>query len=526
MSYRIAAPDEYLAITGMGIKTITITKAAWVWPMQRCVRFGMQPRDYATEIQAMTTEKLQFYLPVVFTIGPDVSSRDSSASPHEGVLDNSRDDRGDALLKYARLLAGCNEESGAPPQHVQDIVKGIIEGEGRQLVSGMTMEEILTNHQAFKRRLYDVVQEELRQFGLRIVDAHVASHRSYLDHLGLRLQKDLCGRTGDTMLANLSRSWIFDEKQSRAEHYKSTGPKMTTPMADPNPVRKPELAAIDRTQTLALQKAHAKPSSYSLHDYPLPGELYEAHKAELTNCFRNSYFLPGALDTTGPYVSLNRASQIDKTSSYRSDDTAFEDLQKRAVSLSFRSTWPLADDRLYDHRSDNRLASLTNNWMAGSTYASGYSFSPSLSKLIIGSCIIWGLGAPIVQAERVPDWLLHTVGGMTVAASACLPALQAVEDKTDVKTYWTGLCIAWAISFAVFIGMELYQRRDQTRLLLGLVAFCGVNLLGSLAGNSSSTFETIKGWGPLALSLSLWVVPEWIKLMGASRVVEDVVGGV
>lgn len=39
MSYRVSAPDEYLAITGMGIKNVKITKANWVWPMQRCKRF-------------------------------------------------------------------------------------------------------------------------------------------------------------------------------------------------------------------------------------------------------------------------------------------------------------------------------------------------------------------------------------------------------------------------------------------------------------------------------------------------------
>lgn len=39
MSYKIAAPDEYLAITGMGIDNIKITKAAWLFPFQRCMRF-------------------------------------------------------------------------------------------------------------------------------------------------------------------------------------------------------------------------------------------------------------------------------------------------------------------------------------------------------------------------------------------------------------------------------------------------------------------------------------------------------
>ena len=79
----------------------------------------------------MTIEKLQFSLPAVFTIGPD--------------------DTPVALRKYAMLLTGNADGSPAASKkmptttgrtHVQDIVKGIIEGETRVIVSGMTMEEI------------------------------------------------------------------------------------------------------------------------------------------------------------------------------------------------------------------------------------------------------------------------------------------------------------------------------------------------------------------------------------------------
>lgn len=57
MSYRVSAPDEYLAITGMSVRSVKITKAAWVWPFQRCTRFSVQPHDYALDLQAMTKEK-------------------------------------------------------------------------------------------------------------------------------------------------------------------------------------------------------------------------------------------------------------------------------------------------------------------------------------------------------------------------------------------------------------------------------------------------------------------------------------
>ncbi|KAM5357671.1 hypothetical protein ACJZ2D_016023 [Fusarium nematophilum] len=153
MAYRISAPDEYLAITGMGVKTVKITKAAWVWPLQSCTRFSVQPHDYAMDLQAMTKEKLQFSLPVVFTVGPDVNQRGANTRAHtddDDENDIQREDRGDSLMKYAMLLADSGKNNGnlnVQSEHVESIVKGIIEGETRVLVSSMTMEEIFTERE-------------------------------------------------------------------------------------------------------------------------------------------------------------------------------------------------------------------------------------------------------------------------------------------------------------------------------------------------------------------------------------------
>ncbi|KAK0609942.1 hypothetical protein B0T17DRAFT_500765 [Bombardia bombarda] len=193
-SFKVAAPDEYLAITGMGVKTVKITKAAWVWPFQRCMRFSVQPHDYAMNLQAMTKEKLQFLLPVVFTVGPDVNQRGANAhhadeheasgpgSPpvdvHSGddhVHDARREDQGDALMKYAMLLAdsGNKTKSAANPQFLENIVKGIIEGETRVLVSSMTMEEIFSEREVFKKRIFRNIRSELGQFGLCIYNSNI-----------------------------------------------------------------------------------------------------------------------------------------------------------------------------------------------------------------------------------------------------------------------------------------------------------------------------------------------------------------
>ena len=57
--------------------------------------------------------------------------------------------------------------------HVQEIVKGIIEGETRSIVSNMTMEELFNNRRLFKSQVIECVQKELDQFGLCIYNANV-----------------------------------------------------------------------------------------------------------------------------------------------------------------------------------------------------------------------------------------------------------------------------------------------------------------------------------------------------------------
>ncbi|WEW57888.1 hypothetical protein PRK78_003355 [Emydomyces testavorans] len=162
MWYDVSEPHEYLVITGGGVKDILIKKTAFVLPWQKCRRISISPFDFSLNLQAMTIEKLQFSLPAVFTIGPDKNI--------------------DALEKYARLLSG--EADGVARtdktvitktkgNHVQDIVKGIIEGETRVIVSSMTMEEIFKERQVFKQHVIDNVQKELDQFGLRIYNANV-----------------------------------------------------------------------------------------------------------------------------------------------------------------------------------------------------------------------------------------------------------------------------------------------------------------------------------------------------------------
>ena len=161
MWFHVAEPNAYLAITGAGIETVTIKKKAMVYPFQKVTKFSVAPIDFSISLRAMTIEKLKFSLPAVFTIGPEDSE--------------------EALRRYAILLTGDEEiaPKGKAPavaggrSHVQDIVKGIIEGETRSIVSTMTMEELFKERRIFRDKVIKNVQIELDQFGLKIYNANV-----------------------------------------------------------------------------------------------------------------------------------------------------------------------------------------------------------------------------------------------------------------------------------------------------------------------------------------------------------------
>ncbi|GJN20883.1 hypothetical protein PR202_gb08316 [Eleusine coracana subsp. coracana] len=171
IAYRIASPSEYLAITGYGITDVKIAKKAWIKPGQRCTRFDITPVNYTFEVQAMSAEKLPFVLPAVFTIGP-------------------RSDDGECLLRYARLMSSFDKLS----HHVNELVKGVIEGETRVLAASMTMEEIFKGTKSFKQAVFENVQLELNQFGLIIYNANVKQlvdvpGHEYFSYLGQKTQQ-------------------------------------------------------------------------------------------------------------------------------------------------------------------------------------------------------------------------------------------------------------------------------------------------------------------------------------------------
>ncbi|KAI3822387.1 hypothetical protein L1987_09976 [Smallanthus sonchifolius] len=170
--YRVASASEYLVITGNQIDDIKIAKKAWVFPGQTWSVFDISPVNYTFEVMAMSAEKLPFILPAVFTIGP-------------------RSDDEDSLHKYAKLISRHDKRS----THMNELVKGVIEGETRVLAASMTMEEIFRGTKDFKQEVFEKVQLELNQFGLWIYNANVKQlvdvpGHEYFSYLGQKTQME------------------------------------------------------------------------------------------------------------------------------------------------------------------------------------------------------------------------------------------------------------------------------------------------------------------------------------------------
>ncbi|CAK7344139.1 unnamed protein product [Dovyalis caffra] len=99
MVRKVAGPSEYLAITGSGITDIKLSKKAWIWPFQKCVKFDVSPVNYTFQL----------------------------ISPHDKLS-----------------------------HHVTELVQGVIAGETRVLAASMTMEEVFKGTKEFKKELVDV----------------------------------------------------------------------------------------------------------------------------------------------------------------------------------------------------------------------------------------------------------------------------------------------------------------------------------------------------------------------------------
>lgn len=159
--YRVTKPNQYLAITGAGFgNSLGIHKSYWQKPFQKVTYIDVSSRNFEFELHAMSIEKLDFLLPAVFTIGPNINVDD-----HEFTMKE--------LKKYAILINSTAQQPNNNINSLDHLIKGILEGETRFVSASMTIEDIFKNRAEFKQNIVEKVQIELHQFGLKVFNANI-----------------------------------------------------------------------------------------------------------------------------------------------------------------------------------------------------------------------------------------------------------------------------------------------------------------------------------------------------------------
>lgn len=205
MFYYVADANEYLIKTGLMIDGIVIERKTVLWPGQVLGRISMTPNNYTLSLHAMTVEKLEFLLPAVFTIGPE--------------------DKPESLQKYARLLANATNDNN-PRNNVEELVRGIVEGETRVIAAALTIEEIFKERKLFKEHVMKSVQSELSQFGMVIYNANVkelqdAPGSEYFKYLRLKSHEGAINQA-KVDVAQAKFKGAVGEKEREGEQRKAT----------------------------------------------------------------------------------------------------------------------------------------------------------------------------------------------------------------------------------------------------------------------------------------------------------------
>jgi flotillin len=130
--------NQFMAKTGLGIKGVQVSRITIHWPFQQIRTINLEPMTLRFVGHNMSKELIPFELPLTFTIRP--------AHPE---IDK------EAFVRFASTMSDMNSDS------IRRTIEGIVNGETRAFVGGMTVHEIFSDRDAFRERVVDRVQKDL-----------------------------------------------------------------------------------------------------------------------------------------------------------------------------------------------------------------------------------------------------------------------------------------------------------------------------------------------------------------------------
>ena len=148
LRYKVAGPSEYVVRTGLGIKDISVTKKAIQWPFQKSMTINVEPVTFEISVDAMSSQRIPFRMPSVWTIGPKVDTLN--------------------LENYARLLSDKGTNS------LRDTVAGVIQGETRVLTANLDLNDLFQDRENFKNQVVNKINCVISDLGLHVYNANIA----------------------------------------------------------------------------------------------------------------------------------------------------------------------------------------------------------------------------------------------------------------------------------------------------------------------------------------------------------------
>lgn len=115
------------------------------------VFLSKEPITYSFTLKSMTTEKIEFKLPMVFSFSPILPTDDI-----EGTM------------RYARYFSDSTDRDS-----LRSTILGIVEGEARSIAANMTVEDLFIKRDEFRQAISDKVGDELKELGLKILNANI-----------------------------------------------------------------------------------------------------------------------------------------------------------------------------------------------------------------------------------------------------------------------------------------------------------------------------------------------------------------
>lgn len=185
LCYKKAPPTQAIVVTGFGLSRpkVVCGRGVFVLPIvQRADRLNMRllKIDVKTpETGVKTKEGVSLWLDSVVTV--QVYSENSTVSDEE-VRNAGYDD----IRKYinSRQQSAISNFLGMDEAHINEKINDVLQGNLREIVSEMTVDQILTNRKQMAISVVENARPDLAKMGLEVVTFNVQDVKDAVDAMG------------------------------------------------------------------------------------------------------------------------------------------------------------------------------------------------------------------------------------------------------------------------------------------------------------------------------------------------------